>query len=715
MKKKVIAYLHTHWDREWYREFEVFRLRLIKVFDNVLDLLKKEKIPCFYFDGQTSALEDYLEIRPEKEKLVREFIKQKKLFIGPCYTLVDEFLTDDKCFKKNLEIGLEYAKNLGCKDFIGYFADTFGHSKNIPLILKEFGIDKAVVWRGCDENIPSEFLFNGIKTVNLIRGYFHDIFSANLTIEEKAEYLKKNLDKINEKSLDALLLPLGADHLDIESNIQDQIKKVNNVLTDYEIELSSPFRYFKLVENNFKLKNNKELRDNSQTFILPGSYSSRIKLKQYNTKCSYILDLANEFQQFAHKKYKVKSYDNIIKYAYKLLLQNQAHDGICGCSTDLVHQENIIRYEKVLQIADTIIREVKEEIGEDSLLVNLSKRSFSGVVEFESHQKFSEKEFQKISEKKWFEDSILYDTKKIPVTEDYKSIYTYLAEIENKSPSKLLSKTSKPYGGSYTPSDLKIKENKLENSKISVEVFNNKIVITDKINNEKYHDFLNFVDFKDKGDCYNFGPSVSDKGNFSEIESYEILYKGDLKSALLVKFKVKNTLLNVEISLNKNSHLLDFKIHWINKVKNHLIQAQFSLKEPVYKTFSEDMGKLIEREFDPDYDIRKNLPGKKGIEVKTNTAPMQRYVYAHGFEVITKGLCEYEIKGKNLLITILRATGIISNPKNPARTTPAGPPIKTEDAQQLGENCVEFSIGFGDEKNWQKSVDKVYPYIIFKK
>ena len=25
MKKQVIAYLHTHWDREWYREFEVFK------------------------------------------------------------------------------------------------------------------------------------------------------------------------------------------------------------------------------------------------------------------------------------------------------------------------------------------------------------------------------------------------------------------------------------------------------------------------------------------------------------------------------------------------------------------------------------------------------------------------------------------------------------------------------------------------------------------
>ena len=41
MKKTVIAYLHTHWDREWYREFEVFRLRLLRVFDNVLNLLEQ--------------------------------------------------------------------------------------------------------------------------------------------------------------------------------------------------------------------------------------------------------------------------------------------------------------------------------------------------------------------------------------------------------------------------------------------------------------------------------------------------------------------------------------------------------------------------------------------------------------------------------------------------------------------------------------------------
>jgi len=67
------------------------------------------------------------------------------------------------------------------------------------------------------------------------------------------------------------------------------------------------------------------------------------------------------------------------------------------------------------------------------------------------------------------------------------------------------------------------------------------------------------------------------------------------------------------------------------------------------------------------------------------------------------------------LITLLRAIGIISNPKNPARSTPAGPPIKVEGAQQLGHNRAKFSIGFGTTPDWQKSVNEVYPYVIYSK
>mgnify|MGYP001809644976 CR=1 FL=1 len=712
MKKKVVAYLHTHWDREWYREFEVFRLRLLRVFDNVLSLLESGKIPCFYFDGQTSAIEDYLELNPQKEALVRKLIQQKKLFIGPFYTLTDEFLTDGVCFRKNLEIGIKYAKNLGCEDFLGYFADTFGHSQNISKILNEFGIDKAIVWRGCPDEIPSEFLLNGIKTINLIQGYFMDIFSSNLSTQEKSDFLQKHLDKIAKKSQNVLLLPIGADHLDIETDILEQIKEVNNYLKDYEIELASPFKYFELVKDNFQFRHNGELRNNSSTFILQGSYSARIKLKQYNVKCSYMLELANKFQKFTQKKYKTKSYESVIEYAYKLLLQNQAHDGICGCSTDLVHRENITRYEKILQITDTIIEELKLEIGEPSLIINLSDEDFSGLVQFKSTRKLPEKDSQIIAQRKGVASGLLYNTHKIPVTEDYTTVYTYLTEIESKKPSKLLSKPNQLYCQIFYPLDLKISQTKLENSNIALIIKNNKITIIDKHSGNIYNDFMQFIDYKDKGDCYNFGPVVNDLGIKSNLISSKILREGKLQCTLEIKFKIGNTILNTEVSLNKGAKFLNFKINWNNKTKNHLLQAQFNLKAPVVKTFSEDMNMLVERDFDPDYDIRKNLPETKGIEAKTNTSPMCRYVCVQKFEVVTKGLCEYEVKKNSLLITILRATGIISNPKNPARTTPAGPPIVVEDAQQLGKNLVEFSIGFGDEKNWQKSVEEIYPHII---
>lgn len=676
-KKRVIAYLHSHWDREWYREFEVFRLRLIRVFDNVLDLLLKGKIPSFYFDGQVAALLDYLEFRPEKEHIVRELIAAKKLFIGPFYTLVDEFLTDGICFRKNLEIGLKIAKNFGCEDFIGYFADTFGHSKNVPPILKEFGIDKAMVWRGVPDNIPSEFIFNGINTINLIRGYFMDIFSNEKSIKDKVLFLKDNLDKIAQKSGDTLLLPVGADHLGVPENISEQINQVNELLDDYYIELSSPFEYFKNVK--FKIKHDDELRDNSKTFILPGCYSTRTKLKQLNTDCSYRLDMANKLQKHFGNKY-----SQAIEYAYKLLLQNQAHDSICGCSTDSVHQENIIRYNKILQITNTITEEIKLNQKEEQVI------SF----EFENKYKILSKDTcnkdeagQIIVEKPGFPSKLLYDTNKIPVTEDYTTIYTILKE----------------FNGNNNSTDLKTTANSISNSQIRLEIKNGQINLYSLQN--KYNNFIEFVRWNDEGDTYNYGPDKSDKGEIAQILSSKVLNNGKIQCSI----EIKTSFFNVTVSLNKKSKLLHFKIKWLNNYTNKLWQVRFNLNKPVKDTLSEDMNRLISRKFDPNYNIREHLPHQKGIEAKTNTAPMQRFVWANGFGVITKGLCEYEIYKNTLSVTLLRSTGIISNPQNPARTTPAGPPIKVPEAQQLGENIAEFSIGFFKVDEWEERIEEIYP------
>ncbi|RAI14770.1 MAG: hypothetical protein DKM22_06985 [Candidatus Melainabacteria bacterium] len=661
MKKTVIAYLHTHWDREWYREFEIFRLRLLRVFDEVLDLLEEEKIPSFYFDGQTCALEDYLQLRPEKESIIRKFILQKKLFIGPCYTLVDEFLTDEYCFEKNLEIGLKYSKDFGCEDFLGYFADTFGHSQAIPLILKKYGIDKAIVWRGVPNNLPSEFIFNGVKTVDLVRGYFNDIFSADVPLQDKAMFLKSNLDKIAEKSTDTLLLPIGADHLGVPIDINEQIEAVNGALEDYDIVLSSPFEYFERVKDNFKIEYNDELRDNSKTFILQGCYSARADIKKYSAKASEKLHIAQKLSKKFGDKYKTA-----IEYAYKLMLKNLAHDGICGCSTDDVHSENITRYKKVLQIADTIIREIQFENGTE--LVDFS--------EFETKDK---KDYEVVSQKIGVEDDILYDTQKIPITEDFKPIYTCIKDsIEEKI-------------GSLNADD-----NSIQNNKIALFVKNGKITVVDKVKNIEYTDFLKIIDFKDMGDTYNFAPDVNDKGKSAKVLSSKLLRYGHVQSAILIVAELGREKFKIEVSLNRNSDYLKFKIKWNNLHKNHLLQVRFNLKNLIKKTYYQMMGYLFERNFDCEYDIRKNLPKTRGLEAKTNTAPFQKNLYVEGINFRTEGIFEYEVYQNQLSLTILRAIGIISNPKNPARTTPAGPPIKVPCAQLLGLNEVIFEIGFKD-------------------
>src|SRR5512144_1407986 len=84
---------HTHWDREWYLPFQIFRQKLVDLMDRLLDLLDRDPdFKYFTMDGQSIVLKDYLEIRPENEAKVREHIRQGRIIVGPWYLLNDQFL-----------------------------------------------------------------------------------------------------------------------------------------------------------------------------------------------------------------------------------------------------------------------------------------------------------------------------------------------------------------------------------------------------------------------------------------------------------------------------------------------------------------------------------------------------------------------------------------------------------------------------------------------
>jgi alpha-mannosidase len=86
----IVLVPHTHWDREWYEPFQVFRFRLVEALDDVLDMAEANPDFRFTLDGQTAAIEDYLEIRPEARPRVERAVREGQLALGPWLILLDE-------------------------------------------------------------------------------------------------------------------------------------------------------------------------------------------------------------------------------------------------------------------------------------------------------------------------------------------------------------------------------------------------------------------------------------------------------------------------------------------------------------------------------------------------------------------------------------------------------------------------------------------------
>ncbi|SUN51666.1 glycoside hydrolase family 38 N-terminal domain-containing protein [Streptococcus dysgalactiae] len=106
--KKVHIISHSHWDREWYMAYEQHHMRLINLIDDLLELFQTDPdFHSFHLDGQTIILDDYLQVRPEREPEIKQAIATGKLRIGPFYILQDDFLTSSESNMHNMLIGKE--------------------------------------------------------------------------------------------------------------------------------------------------------------------------------------------------------------------------------------------------------------------------------------------------------------------------------------------------------------------------------------------------------------------------------------------------------------------------------------------------------------------------------------------------------------------------------------------------------------------------------
>ena len=226
---------HTHWDREWYLPFQNFRLKLVHLVDNLLDLLDEDpNYKYFMLDGQTIVLDDYLDIRPEREADLCAHIQSGRILIGPWYILPDEFLVSPEALIRNLLHGERSALQFGARMDVGYIPDPFGHIGQMPQILQGFGIQHASVQRGLSEQ-PCEFWWQSPDGSKVFMGYLRDSYANGallLNLQQNdfvAEVERESVSLLPFTASSHILLMQGNDHTEAShspsQNISNRVRQ----------------------------------------------------------------------------------------------------------------------------------------------------------------------------------------------------------------------------------------------------------------------------------------------------------------------------------------------------------------------------------------------------------------------------------------------------------------------------------------------------------
>lgn len=155
---------NTHWDREWRYSAQRTRHMLVYLVDMLLDIFEKEpRFSHFHMDSQTVPLLDYLEVRPEKEAVLRKHVTEGRLAVGPWFCLPDEFMVGGESLIRNLQLGHKIAAKFGQVSKTGYSPFSWGQISQMPQIYKGFGIDMISFYRGINTLVSpkSEFVWEG--------------------------------------------------------------------------------------------------------------------------------------------------------------------------------------------------------------------------------------------------------------------------------------------------------------------------------------------------------------------------------------------------------------------------------------------------------------------------------------------------------------------------------------------------------------------------
>jgi alpha-mannosidase len=359
---------HTHWDREWYAPFDEFRERLVAMMDTLVEL-GNAGFPHFHLDGQTAMIDDYLAVRPEREADIRRLTEDGRLSAGPWVTQMDEFLVSGETHLRNLERGLARAGELGRPLMVGYLPDQFGHVGQMPQILANEGIDRAVVWRGVPKEIDrTQFWWEAPDGSRVLAEYLAFGYSLGWDIEQQQgpEELAASLRRKAEHvapflASERMLITVGADHTGPDATLPERLAIADEHLHGMTVRIGALSDHLDARPDDGLPSWRGELRSSARAHLLPNVYSARAHQKRERGRVETLVERYAEPLAAL-----VPGFDwpaEELDRAWTLLLWNGAHDSVCGCSHDQVARDVDARCAEARAIAEAVIARALEGLG----------------------------------------------------------------------------------------------------------------------------------------------------------------------------------------------------------------------------------------------------------------------------------------------------------------------------------------------------------------
>lgn len=441
MEEKSIGYVvpHTHWDREWRYPIWENRMYLRDLVEELIETLESNPgYKSFLFDGQVAALLDYLEICPEREEKVKNLIAEKRIVIGPWYTLPDLYPISGESMIRNLLKGKEEAEKLGGYLKIGYESFGWGQPSQMPQIYRGFDIDTVIVsknvdktrapecefnWTGADgtsvlatrlgEDARANFFMNAYLKVMTGKEYkseeyeyhygrdgqvFHqagreqavqDYFRLEKTEKIHSEYIKEAAARAWNGMKDTLLpeqriMMDGSDSTTAQSHLMELLEEMNAQLEGIEFRSSSLEEYVDILKKNLspdKLREIRgEMRDGPTTSLSGNALMTRPYIKTLNKAVQNKLFGMAEPVSAAGMLLGVEYETQFLKKAIDYLLLSQPHDSINGVTQDKTVDDVMYRLAQAEELANTVYIRGLQEIVRRIDLSSYKKEDILFVV-----------------------------------------------------------------------------------------------------------------------------------------------------------------------------------------------------------------------------------------------------------------------------------------------------------------------------------------------